>query len=101
MKIKKNDTVQIIAGKDRGKTGTVLEVIPSKQRVRVEGAQMVKKHIKPTRQGEKGQLVDRPGMIHISNVMLVESESKTPTRVSYKFVGDKKVRFSRKLNKEL
>ncbi len=101
MKIKKNDTVEVIAGKDRGKRGKVLQSLPSEGRIRVEGIQIVKKHIKPRQQGEKGQVVERPGKIHISNVMLVDVDSGEKTRVSYKILNDKKVRFSRKLNKEL
>ena len=101
MKIKKNDIVEVIAGKDRGKTGKVLQVLPKEDRLRIEGVQLVKKHIKPQRHGEKGQVVERPGKIHVSNVMLFDKESGVKTRISYKMAGDKKVRYSRKLNKEL
>lgn len=101
MKIRKNDTVEIIAGKDKGKRGKVLEVIPSRNRVRVEGVMLVKKHQKPRREGESGMVIEKPSTIHISNVAFFDTESSKRTKVSYKFVGDKKVRYSHKLNKEL
>ena len=69
--IKKNDLVKILSGKDRGKTGRALKILPRDDRVVVEGANMRKKHRRPRRQGEKGQVIQIPAPVHISNVMLV------------------------------
>lgn len=101
MKIKKNDTVLVIAGKEKGKQGVVIEADPKNQRVRIEGINILKKHIKPRQPGERGRIVEKPGFVHISNVMFVDAETGKPTRVNYQMVDGKKVRFSRKLNKEL
>ncbi len=70
--IKKGDTVEVIAGNDKGATGTVIEVITSKDRVVVEGVAMQKKHQKPTQENQDGGIVDREGTIHISNVRLAK-----------------------------
>ncbi|NBP55405.1 50S ribosomal protein L24 [bacterium] len=101
MKIRKNDIIEVITGKDKGKRGKVIEVIPSRNRVRVEGIMLVKKHQKPRQNGEIGTIIDRPSTIHISNVAFVDSETSTRTKVSYKLLEGKKVRYSHKLNKEL
>ena len=71
MNIKKGDTVKVLAGKDRAKTGKVLQVVKKTERVVVEGVNVYKKHMKPKREGEKGQIVEIPRSIHISNVKLV------------------------------
>ena len=71
MKIKKGDNVKILAGKDRGKTGKVIKVLPKHERVIVEGFNMVKKHVRPKKEGEKGEVVEIPASIHISNVKRV------------------------------
>lgn len=101
MKIRKNDIVEVITGKDKGKRGKVIEVIPSRNRVRVEGVMLVKKHQKPRQNGEIGTVIEKPSTIHISNVAFVDSETSTRTKVSYKLLEGKKVRYSHKLNKEL
>lgn len=101
MKIRKNDIVEVITGKDKGKRGKVIEVIPSRNRVRVEGIMLVKKHQKPRQNGEIGTIIEKPSTIHISNVAFVDSETSTRTKVSYKLLEGKKVRYSHKLNKEL
>ncbi|MEY2986166.1 MAG: ribosomal protein [Candidatus Parcubacteria bacterium] len=101
MKIRKNDIVEVITGKDKGKRGKVIEVIPSRNRVRVEGVMLVKKHQKPSQNGEIGTIIEKPSTIHISNVAFVDSETSTRTKVSYKLLEGKKVRYSHKLNKEL
>jgi len=97
MKIKKGDTVKVIAGKDKGKTGRVLEVFPTDTRVRVEGVSLYKKHLKPGRsQGNaEGGILERTGTIHASNVMVVDPASGKTTRVGSKLDGDKKVRVGR------
>jgi large subunit ribosomal protein L24 len=101
MKIRKNDIVEVITGKDKGKQGKVLEVLTSRNRVRVEGVMLVKKHQKPRQNGEIGTIVEKPSTVHISNVAFVDKETLTKTKVSYKLLDGKKVRFSHKLNKEL
>jgi large subunit ribosomal protein L24 len=101
MKIRKNDIIEVITGKDKGKRGKVLEVIPSRNRIRVEGVMLVKKHQKPRQNGEVGTIIKKPSTIHISNVAFVDSETSTRTKVSYKLLEGKKVRYSHKLNKEL
>jgi len=71
MKIKKGDTVKVLVGKDRGKSGKVVAVLPKKERIIIEGINMYKKHIKPRHEGEKGQTVETPRSIHNSNVKVV------------------------------
>ena len=101
MKIRKNDIVEVISGKDKGKRGKVIEVIPSRDRIRVEGVMLVKKHQKPRQNGEIGTIIEKPSTIHISNVAFVDQETSVRTKVSYKLLEGKKVRYSHKLNKEL
>ena len=87
LKIRRGDTVKVINGKDRGKTGRVLRVEPDRQRVYVEGVAVRKRHIRPRtvrdtqRQQEIGGIVESEGPIHVSNVMLVDPKSGEPTRV--------------------
>ena len=96
LRIKKNDKVIVIAGKDRGKTGKVLEVFPSTDRVLVETINKVKKSQRRTQQNQKGGLVDIEAPIHISNVMLVDKKNK-PTRFKATVLKDgTKVRISKK-----
>ena len=95
IKIKRNDKVEVIAGKDKGKQGRVLRVIAEKNRVLVEGVMMVKKHMKPNPQKNiQGGIAEQESTIHISNVMLVDAEGNK-TRVGSRLEGDKKVRFSK------
>ena len=95
IKIKRNDTVEVIAGKDKGKRGRVLRIIADKDRVLVEHVMMIKKHVKPNPQRNiKGGIAEQESPIHISNVMLVDAEGNK-TRVGARFEGDKKVRFSK------
>lgn len=96
-KIKKNDMVQVISGKDRGKTGKVLSVDTKKNRVIVEGINMQKKHAKPSMTNQQGGIINKEGSIDISNVMLVV-DGKT-TRVGFDFVDGKKVRVAKKTGK--
>lgn len=84
MNIKKGDKVQVIAGKDKGKTGKVLQVFPSKKRVSVEGLNLLIKHLRPRRQNEKGQRIEFPAPFDISNMMLLCPKCNKPTRVAYK-----------------
>lgn len=96
--IRKNDTVVIRTGKDRGKRGRVLRVLPDSNRVVVEGANIIKRHTRPNPQKNiKGGIVEREGSIHASNVMLVDPETNEATRVGYKILADgRKVRIGRK-----
>jgi large subunit ribosomal protein L24 len=95
IKIKRNDKVEVIAGKDKGKQGRVLRVIAEKDRLLVEGVMMVKKHVKPNPQRNiKGGIAEQESTIHVSNVMLLDSEGKK-TRIGFRHEGDKKVRFSK------
>ncbi len=80
MKLKKNDTVQVIAGKDKGKTGTILRVFPHEERIVVDGVAIVTRHTRGT-EGQVGHIVKRPAKIHVSNVMLVDPDTKKPTRI--------------------
>lgn len=100
IKIRKNDTVMIIAGEDAGKTGRVIEVDRDKGRVLVEGRKLVKKHVRPNPQKQiKGGIAEREAPIHVSNVMLVNADGK-PTRVGTRVegtgAGAKRVRVARK-----
>ena len=92
-KIKKGDTVKVIAGKDKDKEGKVISVNPKKGAVLVEGANMVTKHTKPSMANQQGGIVEKEAWLDVSNVMLVH-EGKA-TRVGFKMEGDKKVRFAK------
>jgi len=81
MKIKKNDNVKILSGKDRNKTGKVLSVLPKKERILVEGLNLYKKHVRPKRQGEKGETISVPRSINVSNVMLICPACGKATRI--------------------
>jgi len=83
MKIKKGDTVLIISGKDRGKTGKVLDVFPEQDRLVVEGANIRKRHMKPKKSGEKGQIVEKPAPFSASNVKLICPKCGKPARIGY------------------
>ncbi|HSE03324.1 MAG TPA: 50S ribosomal protein L24 [Candidatus Deferrimicrobiaceae bacterium] len=95
--VRKGDTVVVVAGKERGKRGKVLRVIPEKGRVVVERINMVKKHQRPTQKVRQGGIIEREGAIHLSNVMLVDPNSDKPTRVGMKALSDgKKVRVAKR-----
>jgi large subunit ribosomal protein L24 len=94
-KIKRNDQVIVIAGKDKGKKGRVLRVIADKNRVLVEGVGMIKKHLKPDPQrNSAGGILEQEAAIHVSNVALLDSDGKA-TRAGYQVEGDKKIRIAR------
>ena len=101
MKIKKGDNVRIISGKDRGKNGKVLRVLNEGKKALVEGLNLVKKHSRPRRQGEKGQRISVPAAIHISNLMLVCPKCSRATRVGYKISGKNKFRVCKKCKGEI
>ena len=96
LKIKKGDKVVVITGKDKGKSGEVLRVLPKEQRLVVQGINIVKRHTR-TAMGQPGGIVEKEGTIHISNVAHIDPKSSKPTRVGYKVLGDgRKVRFARR-----
>ena len=99
MKIKKNDNVIVIAGKDKGKTSKVAKAFPKENLIIVEGVNMKKKHERARKSGSKGQIVEKAMPIHVSNVMLLEG--KKGVRVGKKKIGEKLVRVSRKTGKEI
>ncbi len=99
-KIRKDDTVEIIAGKDKGKRGSVVRVIRDKDRVIVAGANLVKKAMKKRSQQDRGGIVEIEAPINISNVMIV-CKKCGPTRIGYKIDGDKKTRVCRKCGEAL
>ena len=102
MHIKKGDTVVVITGKDKGKTGKILHAIPKTNRVLVEGVNMVTKHQKPTAKVQQGGIIHQEAPIHVSNVMIYETKNKMGTRVGHKFLEDgKKVRVSVKTGEVL
>ena len=93
-KIKKGDTVKVIAGKDVGAEGKVLAVDTKNHKVLVEGVNIVKKHTKPSMANQDGGIVEKEALIDASNVMYLHKG--TPTRIGFKVDGDKKVRFAKK-----
>jgi large subunit ribosomal protein L24 len=107
LKIRRDDTVRIIAGKDKGRTGRVLRVDPKKERVYVEGANIIKRHTRPRtlrdtqRAQELGGIVEKEGPIHVSNVMLVDVETNEPTRVGITRDGGRRRRISKTTGKEI
>jgi len=101
MRIKKGDLVKKITGKDKGKQGKVIRTVPSEGKIVVEKLNIVKKHQKARREGEKGQRTEIPAPFDVSNAMIICPNCGKTTRVAYKFVGDKKkVRVCKKCNKE-
>jgi large subunit ribosomal protein L24 len=90
MRIVKNDTVMVISGNHRGKTGQVLKIFPDKQRVIVKGVNLIKKHTRPSQKDPQGGIVEKEASIHLSNVMLYDEKAKKPTRVRFKRLEDEK-----------
>lgn len=101
MKIKKNDLVKMTAGKDSGKTGKVLSVSLEKGKVTVEGLNLVKKHVKARREGQKGQRVEIARGVDVSNVSLICPKCGKATRVGYNMEGKKKIRVCKKCQSEI
>ena len=100
MNIKKDDMVKVITGKDKGKTGRVVKVFPKKDRLIVEGLNLVKKHQRPNQENQQGGVIEKEASIHRSNVMLLHKNK--PTRVSYKTLDKgRKVRYSNKLGAKI
>jgi large subunit ribosomal protein L24 len=96
MKIKKGDNVVVISGRDKGKSGEVLRVLPTERRLIVQGVHVARRHTKP-RMGDPGGIVDKELTIHVSNVSHVDPQSGKPTRIGYRSLDDgRKVRFARR-----
>lgn len=96
MKIRKGDTIKIITGKDNGKSGKVLKVLPQKNKILIDGLNLYKKHVRPKRQGEKGEVVSVPRPIDVSNVMLVCPNCGQAVKISYRFDNERKLRICKK-----
>ena len=101
MFLKTGDKVRVIAGKDKGKEGSVKKILAAENRVVVEGINMIKKHQKPNNANPNGGVIDTEAPISASNVMLIDPSTNEPTRVGYKFVDGKKVRVAKKSGKTL
>lgn len=103
MKIRKGDTVVVISGPDKGAKGKVIEAYPQRDKVLVEGVNRIKKHVAnsaPERGAESGGVVTQEAPIHVSNVMVVDSDGN-PTRVGYRFEDGKKIRVSKRNGKDI
>lgn len=102
MHVKKGDTVVVISGKDKGKKGKILAAMPKKNRVIVEGVNMLTKHQKPNQQLQQGGIIHQEGPIHVSNVMLYCNKDKAGVRVGYKILDNgEKVRVCKKCGEVL
>ena len=101
MFIKTGDKVRVIAGKDKGKEGSVKKILAAENRVVVEGINKIKNHQKPNNANPNGGVIDTEAPINASNVMLIDPSTNEPTRVGYKFVDGKKVRVAKKSGKTL
>jgi large subunit ribosomal protein L24 len=101
MKVRRDDQVKVISGKDRGKTGRVVKVDREKQRVYVEGLNIIKRHQRPRTMQEQGGIIEAPGPIHISNVQLLDPDGK-PSRIGVRHdEGGKRVRVAKKSGKDI
>jgi len=101
MHVKKGDKVKVLTGKDRGKEGVVLQVFFKKERVLVEGVNMIKKHAKPSQENPQGGILNIEAPIHISNVLPIDPKTGEPTRVGYEIRDGKKVRIAKKSGEPL
>ena len=100
-KIKKGDEVVMLSGKDKGKRGKVLRIVGKEGKVIIEGINLVKKHQRPKRQGEKGEIIVLPRAVDISNVALYCASCGRKTRVGYRFSGEEKLRICQKCQRPL
>ena len=96
MHVVKNDMVKVLTGKYRGKTGKILKVFPDKNRVIVEGVNIIKRHTRPSQKNQKGGIIEKEAPVDVSNVMVIDPKTNQPTRIGHKFLEDKtKVRISK------
>jgi large subunit ribosomal protein L24 len=100
-KIRKNDQVMVITGKDRGKVGRVIRILGDKNRVIVEKVNVVKRHTKPTQKNPQGGVVEKELSIHLSNVMVLDPKSGKGSRVGFKIQGGDKIRIAKKSGEAL
>lgn len=101
MNFKKGDNIIVIAGKDKGKKGQITEVLRRDDKVIIDGINMRKRHQKPRKQGQSGQVVEFAAPIHASNVMMEDPKTKKPTRIGIKRVGKKRIRIAKKSDTEI
>ncbi|MEI8270062.1 MAG: 50S ribosomal protein L24 [bacterium] len=101
MKLKKGDNVIVVAGKDKGKKGKITRAIPRDNKVVVEGINILKKHQRPRKTGEKGQIMKIAMPMNASNVMILDPKTDKPSRIGKKQLGDKMIRIARKSNQEI
>ncbi|MAF43191.1 MAG: 50S ribosomal protein L24 [Parcubacteria group bacterium] len=101
MKIHKGDQVLIMKGKDRGKKGKILQAFPKEKRILVENVNLRKKHVRPKKSGEKGQIIEIPLSIDVSNVKLICSKCGKPSKVGYKIGKGKKYRICKKCGQNI
>lgn len=101
MKVKKGDNVLILAGKDRGKAGKIMKSFPKELKVLVEGINLRKKHVRPRKEGEKGQIVQIPVPMDVSNVKMICPKCGKASRVGYKKEKDRKFRICKKCGQEI
>ncbi len=101
MKIHKNDQVLIISGKDKGRKGKVIEALPKQGRLVIEGINLRKKHMRPKKSGEKGQIVEMPVPLNVSDVKVICSKCGKAVRTVYKLKGKKKYRICKKCKQEI
>ena len=99
-KIKKGDKVVVLAGRDKGRNGEVQKVVPREDRAFVRGINIVKKHQKQT-QAQEGGIISKEGAVHLSNLAVADPKDGKPTRVGFKIVGEKKVRFAKRSGVEI
>lgn len=94
LKVKKGDKVVVITGRDKGKTGEIIEVQPALNRVKVRGVNMVKRHQKQSMQTQGG-IIEKEATIHVSNIAHIDPKTQKPTRIGYRMEGENKIRFAR------
>jgi large subunit ribosomal protein L24 len=95
MKVRKDDEVAVLTGREKGKTGKIVKVFPDDETVLIQGVNMVKRHTRPA-QGRPGGIVEKEAPIHVSNVALIDPKDRKPTKVGYKTVDGRKLRFARR-----
>lgn len=101
MKIRVGDKVEVIAGKDKGKQGEVLQTLPKQNRVIVEGVNMVTKHIKPSQQDPEGGIISKEAPVHVSNVAYYDEKAKAVSKIGYERVDGRKIRIAKKSGKQI
>jgi len=101
MKIKKGDIVLVVSGKNKGKKGKILKAFPKERKVLIEGVNLMKKHQKPKKTGKKGQIIEKPAPISVSNAKLICPKCNKAVRIGYKIASNRKYRICKKCNKQI